>query len=79
MTENDILSSISEKMRTELSRLANQEIDRLAHKFVCEMGKHKAEFIASIINDIEIVASENRMNREITFQINIKGGGNNAQ
>ena len=77
MNENDILSSIKEKMREELSRIANQEIDNLAHKFYCAMGKHKAEFIASIINDIEFVAMENQLNREITFQINIKGGANN--
>ena len=79
MTENDILSSIQEQMRAELSRLANKEIDKLVHKFTCEMGKHKAEFIAAIINNVECLAIENRMNREITFQINIKGGEQNAR
>lgn len=77
MTENDILSSIQERMRAELSRLANQEIDKLVHRFTCEMGKHKAEFIAAIINNVECLAIENPMNREITFQINIKGGADN--
>ena len=77
MTENDILSSIQERMRAELSRLANQEIDKLVHRFTCEMGKHKAEFIAAIINNVECLAIENPMNREITFQINIKGGVEN--
>ena len=77
MTDRDILASIQERMRAELSRLANQEIDKLVHKFTCEMGKHKAEFIAEIINAVECVAVENPLNREITFQINIKGGANN--
>ena len=77
MTENDILSSIQERMRAELSRLANEEIDRLVHKFTCEMGKHKAKFIAAIVNDVECLVNKNPINGEITFQINIKGGANN--
>ena len=77
MTENDILSSIQERMRVELSRLANEEIDKLVHRFTCEMGKHKAEFIAAIINNVECITMQNPLTREITFQINIKGGADN--
>lgn len=77
MTDNDILSSIKEQMRNELARIANQEIDKLVHKFTCEMGKHKAEFIAAIIKDVECLVVKNSVNEGITFQINIKGGANN--
>ena len=79
MTENDILSSIKEKMRAELSRIANEEIDKLVHKFTCELGKHKAELISTLINNIEIIVKENHFNRDVTFQINIKGGDQNAR
>ena len=77
MTENDILLSLKEQMRAELSRIANAEIDKLVHKFTCEMGKHKAEFIAAIVNDVECLVKKDPIKEEITFQINIKGGGLN--
>lgn len=77
MTDRDVLASIKETIREELGRCANAEIDKLAHKFACEMGKHKAELITAMMNRLEIMAIENRLNREITFQINIKGGADN--
>lgn len=76
MTDRDILSSIKEELRAELARFANEEIDKLAHKFVCQMGKRKAELISAMINRIEILVGENQPKREITVQINIKGGVN---
>ena len=77
MTENDILANIQERRRAELSRIANEEIDKLVHRFTCEMGKHKAKFIAAIVNNVECIARKNPLNQEIMFQINIKGGANN--
>ena len=77
MTEVDILASIKENLRAELGRCANEEIDKLTHKFCCEMGKHKAELISAMINRFEIMVIENSLSRDITFQINIKGGAVN--
>ena len=40
MTDRDILASIKENLREELNRCANEKIDKLTHKFVCEMGRN---------------------------------------
>lgn len=73
MTDRDVLASIKETFRAELGRCANEEIEKLVHKFVCEMGKHKAELIAKIIERVEIIVSENPMHNKIEFQIIIGG------
>lgn len=36
-----LLLLINETVRQELSRAANEEIEKLVHKFRCEIGKHK--------------------------------------
>lgn len=74
MTDKDILARIKEEMRAELCEYANKEIDKLVHKFACEMGKHKAELISAMLNRIEILVAENSYTKDMVFQINIKGG-----
>ena len=73
MTDRDILASLKETFRAELGRCANEEIDKLAHKFVCEMGKHKAELISKIIERVEIIVADNPIKNKIEFQIVIGG------
>lgn len=72
MTEQDVLSVLKEQLRAELGREANETIEKLVHKFRCELGKHKTTLIAEMIKRMEILANYNNLNEEITFQINIK-------
>lgn len=76
MTQTDILAKLKAEIKVELERCANEEIQKLVekftHKFECEMGKHKADLISAIINNIEIVVNNSPLTRETTFQINIK-------
>ena len=74
MTENDILRQVKDTIREELNREANETIDKLCHKFRCELGKHKNELVAEMLSRIDIVMSNNDVNKEIVFQINIRGG-----
>ena len=74
MTEQDILSAMKEQVRQELEREANETIEKLVHKFRCELGKYKTSLIAEMLHKIEIIANRNDFNQEVTFQINIKAG-----
>lgn len=75
MTEKDFLSVVKEQVRAELGREANETIEKLVNKFRCELGKQKNALIAEMLNRIEILANQNEINQEITFQINIKAEG----
>ena len=80
MTERDILIPLKEQLRAELGREANETIEKLVHKFRCELGKHKTTLIAEMLKNVEIVANRNGSG-EITFQINItstKEGADNG-
>lgn len=76
MTQTDILAKLKEEIRVELERCANEEIQKLVekftHKFECEMGKHKADLISALINNVELMVNNNPMTQQTTFQINIK-------
>lgn len=74
MTENDILRQVKDTIREELNREANETIDKLCHKLKCELGKHKNEMVAEMLSRIDIVMNNNDINKEIVFQINIRGG-----
>ena len=74
MTDNDILRQVKDTIREELNREANETIDKLCHKLKCELGKHKTELVAEMLNRIDIVTRNNDIDREIVFQINIRGG-----
>ena len=77
MTEKDLLSAFKEQVRAELGREENETIEKLVNKFRCELGKQKTALIAEMLNKIEILANQNEINQEITFQINIKAEGRN--
>ena len=72
MPNNDILSAINDSIRQELNRVANEEIERLVHKFRCELGKHRTEIIGNLINRIEVLSLQEKDTS--TIQINIRGG-----
>ena len=75
MKESDVLSTLKEQIRAELNREANETIEKLVHRFRCELGKHKTSLVAEMLNRIEVLASNNDLKQEITFQINIKAEG----
>lgn len=75
MKESDLLAALKEQVRTELNREANETIEKLVHRFRCELGKHKTSLVAEMLNRIEIMANENDFKQEVTFQINIKAEG----
>lgn len=75
MTDRDLLATIKEQVRAELNREANETIEKLVHRFRCELGKHKTSLVAEMLNRIEVLASNNDLKQEITFQINIKAEG----
>ena len=72
MTENDILRQVKDTIREELNREANETIDKLCHKLKCELGKHKTELVAEMLNGIETVMRKNDVSNDIVFQINIR-------
>lgn len=70
--EGEILSAMQESIRKALSEAAKEEIDKLMHRFECEMGKVKRETIAKIIENIDITTKNNPMCEGYTIQVNIK-------
>lgn len=70
--EGEILSAMKESIRKALSEAAKEEIDKLMHRFECEMGKVKRETIAKIIENIDIATNHNSMCEGYTIQVNIK-------
>lgn len=74
MTENDVLSILKITIREELNREANEAIEKLCHKFRCELGKHKNKLVAEMLDRIDICTSQDPVSKGMTFQINIKGG-----
>lgn len=70
--ETDILIAVQEAVRKALCEAANTEIEKLKHKFDCEMGKIKNKTIGNIINGIDIVTRHNPIDGDYTIQINIK-------
>lgn len=75
MTDRDLLATIKEQVRAELNREANEIIEKLVKRFRCELGRHKTAMVAEMLNRIEVLARDNDLKQEITFQINIKAEG----
>ena len=71
MSENDILLAVQEAIRKALNEAANAEIEKMKHKFECEMGKVKSEVVGRLVNHIEI-AHNNSPIGDYTIQINIR-------
>ena len=70
--EGEIFAAMRESVRQALSEAAKEEIDKLMHRFECEMGKVKRETIAKIIENIDITTNNNPMCEGYTIQVNIK-------
>lgn len=68
-----LLSLISDSVRQELNRAANEEIEKLVHKFRCEIGKHKGEIVSGLMNKVEMVVSKDAPSNSVNIQINIRG------
>lgn len=72
MSENEFVAEMHKAMRRELSKLADEEIERLTQLFCDELEKRKSEIIGGIINQIQILINRNTANMETVFQINIR-------
>jgi hypothetical protein len=70
--ENDILIAMQEVIRKALSEAANEEIEKLMHKFECKMGEVKRDMIGKILNNIDIVTNHDPSCSGYTIQVNIK-------
>lgn len=70
--DRNLLSLINEHVRQELNRAANEEIEKLVHKFRCEIGKHKTEIVGNLINQMEVLLSKDPAMGLTTIQINIR-------
>lgn len=70
--EGEILSAMRESIRKALTEAAKEEIDKLMHRFECEMGKVKRDTIAKILDNIDITTTNNPMCEGYTIQVNIK-------
>lgn len=78
MKENDILLHMKDAVREELSKVANEEIEKLVHKFRCEIGKHKTEIVSGLVNRVELLMNHDIERDRIVIQINIRNGERNA-
>ncbi len=74
MQENDILLHVKDAVREELSKAANEEIEKLVHKFRCEIGKHKAEVVNGLISRVDLLVNNDVERDRIVIQINIRNG-----
>lgn len=71
-SERDIIIAMQEAVRKALSEAANEEIDKLIHRFECRMGDVKREMIGKILNSIDIATSHNPETDGYMIQVNIK-------
>lgn len=71
-SETDILIAMQEAVRKALSEAANEEIDKLMHRFECKMGEIKREMIGKILNEIDIATSHEPDCDRYIIQVNIK-------
>jgi hypothetical protein len=74
MSSNDILATVKEAVSVELNRQANEQIEKLVQEFRCELGKHKADVIAGLVNSIDIATQDNPLGVP-TIQIVIRRQG----
>lgn len=68
----DIWLAVQEAIRKALNEAANAEIERLKHKFECEMGKVKNETVGKLLNGVEIATRYDLPTDNYVIQINIK-------
>ena len=68
-----LLSLVTDSVRQELNRAANEEIEKLVHKFRCEIGKHKGEIVSGLMSRVETLVMKDPTNNSVNIQINIRG------
>lgn len=73
MSNVDFFQSIKESMRTELEKSADNLINELGKRFVEEMQKNRSRVIAALLDSVQMIVTESKIDRGFTFQINIKG------
>lgn len=74
MAENEVLLAMQAAVRKALCEAADEEIEKLKHRFECEMGKVKREMVGKIVNQIQIEAVHNLPGCEYVIQIRLNGG-----
>ena len=74
MTDNELLSSVKDSIREELNREANETIDKLCHKFRCELGKHKSKLVAEILDRVHIEVRKVVSTQDVYLLVKIDGG-----
>lgn len=72
MNDSDILIKIQEAVRQALNAEADKEIEKLKHKFECDMGKVKNEIVGNLVNAIDITTRKDDFNDNVVIQIVIK-------
>ena len=70
-SENDILIAMQEAVRKALCEAANEEIEKLMHKFECRMGEIKRDMVGKIINQIDITTNHDPACEGYTVQVHI--------
>ena len=71
-SENDIIITMQKAIRNALNEAANEEIEKLIHKFECKMGDIKRGMIGKILNNIDVTTSHDPDCKGYTVQVNIK-------
>lgn len=75
MTNEGLFEQLKAQIRSELDAEADKIIDELASKIINELKFKKYKLVGEMLKNIDFIASENDVGRELTFQINIKAGG----
>lgn len=70
-SENDIVIAMQDAIRKALCEAANEEIEKLKHKFECNMGEIKRDMIGKILNGIDIATSHDPSCAGYTVQVHI--------
>ena len=78
MTENDIFATIKKSLCEELTKKAEELITSFIGEFNREMQKCKGQVVANLIENIELMASNNPAAQNIVFQINIRSDNNES-
>lgn len=73
MADTDIVLAVKDALREALNKAANEEIEKLQHRFKCEMGKTKSALIGDMVNNVRIAASHELPNNEYVIQIVLRG------
>lgn len=76
MMNDDLLEAIKDSICQELKTAADKEIEKLVENFRCELVKHRATIIGSLINRIEIEIAKQPAVGIGVVQINIRGVDN---